>query len=300
MKIDTRKIKPFVLPSAIVLGLLLHDACGTIAVAVPYIIFSILVLTFSTTELRRLRFEKLDFWLMSFQIVMTVVLYAAFRPFFSDPAVAQGMMMGALCPVASSTTVVAVLLGARKENCVAYTIVGNLLACVLAPAVFVFIGNDPSAGFADSFFSIFGRVTMVIGVPFFLVLLLQLWARPVARRISRWNGVSFYLWACALFLTLGQTIDFIFLHGAGHWDVIIILAAGSALICALQFGVGRMIGRRYGDPVAGQQLLGQKNSAMGIWMANTYLNPLASTFLAFYSIWQNCLNSWQIWRKERN
>ncbi len=30
--------------------------------------------------------------------------------------------------------------------------------------------------------------------------------------------------------------------------------------------------------------LGQKNTAMAIWMANTYLNPLASVFLAFYSV----------------
>ena len=50
--------------------------------------------------------------------------------------------------------------------------------------------------------------------------------------------------------------------------------------------------------MAGGQLLGQKNSAMGIWIANTYLLPLASVFPALYSIWQNLFNSWQMWRKD--
>jgi BASS family bile acid:Na+ symporter len=59
--------------------------------------------------------------------------------------------------------------------------------------------------------------------------------------------------------------------------------------------LGKWIGHKYGDTIAGGQLLGQKNSAMGIWMANHYLHPLASVFLAFYSVFQNLFNSWQIW-----
>ena len=33
---------------------------------------------------------------------------------------------------------------------------------------------------------------------------------------------------------------------------------------------------------------------MGIWMANTFLNPLAAVFLAFYSIYQNVFNAYQM------
>lgn len=298
MKFEVRKVKPYVLPAAIVLGLLFHDFCESVSWIVPYIIFGILLLTFSTTELRKLRFEKLDLWLMIFQIAASFGLYFFFRP-FADDAIPEGMMMAALCPVASSVTVVAGMLGAKRENTVAYTIIGNLLICVLAPSIFVFLGNNEGSNLTSSFYAIFGKIVTVIGLPFFVMLLLQLWARPAAQKIKKVSGLSFYLWGIALLMTLGQTIDFIFLHGEGHWDVIMILCVGALILCPLQFYIGRLIGRRYGDAVAGQQLLGQKNSAMGIWMANTYLNPLASTFLAFYSIAQNLLNSWQIWKKER-
>ena len=73
----------------------------------------------------------------------------------------------------------------------------------------------------------------------------------------------------------------------------------SVVTCTVHFALGRRIGKRYGDVIAGGQMLGQKNTAMGIWMANTYLNPLASVFLAFYSVWQNLVNSWQIWRHDK-
>lgn len=296
--INIRKIKPFVLPAAIVLGLTFHHICELFSPVVPWLIFSILVLTFSSTNLLRLKFERLDLYLLLFQTIAPVGLYLALYLPFHSSAIAEGVMMGALCPVASSVTVVAGMLGAKRENTVAYTIFGNLLICILAPLIFVFLTPHHNISFADSFISIFLRIAAVIGFPFFLVLALQRFTPKISDRLSAVSGFSFYLWALALLLTLGQTIDFIFIHGPGHWMEIAILAVSSLIICPLQFYIGRLIGRRQGDAIAGQQLLGQKNSAMGIWMANTYLNPLASTFLAFYSIWQNIINSWQIWKRE--
>ena len=96
-------------------------------------------------------------------------------------------------------------------------------------------------------------------------------------------------------MTLGRTIDYIFLQGRGNGRIILYGAIFSAVMCAIQFGFGKWLGHRYGDTIAGGQLLGQKNSSMGIWMATTFLNPLSSVFSAFYSVFQNVFNSWQLW-----
>ena len=120
-------------------------------------------------------------------------------------------------------------------------------------------------------------------------------ATKANRFIARFKGLAFYLWAVALFMTLGQTIHFIIVKGEGNWHNILWLGVAALVFCALQFGLGKWIGHKYGDTIAGGQLLGQKNSAMGIWMANHYLDPLASVYLAFYSVLQNLFNSWQIW-----
>ena len=128
---------------------------------------------------------------------------------------------------------------------------------------------------------------------------MQMWWPKANAFFARIKGWSFYFWALALAITLGQTINFIFLHGAENVHSIIILGAISIAICAIQFGLGKLIGHHYGDIVAGGQMLGQKNSALGIWMANIYLNPLASVSIALYSIWQNLFNSLQMYLHEK-
>lgn len=299
MGIDTRRVKPFVLPGAIIIGFLFHQYCEILAGIVPFLVFILLLLTFASTELRTLKFKKIDLFLMLYQVMASVAIYFLSKQIFKNDTIAQGLMLGALCPVAGSVTVVAVLLGAERKYTVAYTIIGNLLVCILAPIIFTYIANG-EADFTDSFYAIFKKISSIIGLPFFIILILQNWAQPVAKILCKYSGSAFYVWSLALLLTLGQTINFIFLHHEGNWNVIATLCIGSIIICLCQFFIGRFIGRRSGDTIAGQQLLFQKNSAMGIWMANTYLNPLASSFLAFYSIWQNILNSWQIWRRDKD
>ena len=71
------------------------------------------------------------------------------------------------------------------------------------------------------------------------------------------------------------------------------------LICIMQFVLGRRIGRRYGDAVAGGQSLGQKNTVLAVWMSQAFLDPLSSIAPTAYIIWQNFVNSFQIYRKDR-
>ena len=289
------KIKPYILPAAIILGILLHDICGRFAFITPYIIFTILIFSFTSVDIKSLKPGWLDFWLVMFQIVVSLGGYLIVMLVSGNETIAEGVLICVLCPVAASVAVVSCMLGADRVRVTTYTMVGNLMVACVAPIIFSFIGVQQSMPFVDSFLLILKRVASVLAIPFFIALALQLWAPKVGHAISRYNGLSFYLWATALLLTLGQTIDFIFIHGEGNVRNIIILGILALFFCALQFGLGKLIGRHFGDTMAGGQLLGQKNSAMGIWMSNMYLSPLSSCILAFYSIFANLFNSWQLW-----
>lgn len=291
-----QKIRSYILPIAIVLGLLLHEYCASFSMAVPYLIFFILLLTFTAVDVRKLKFSPMFVWILLFQVVVSIGVYGLMKALGAAPVLAEGVMMASLCPVAASVAVVSCMLGADRQTVTSFSIIGNLVISIVAPAYFTLIGVKPEMTFMASFLSILKRVGVVIGLPFFVALALQLWLPKVNGFLSRYKGLSFYLWSVALLFTIGQTIDFIFLHGKGNWSVIIWLAVASLLFCALQFALGKWIGRKYGDVIAGGQLLGQKNTAMGIWMANHYLHPLASVSMAFYAIFQNLFNSWQIWR----
>lgn len=292
-------IRSFILPIAIVLGILLHRWCQAGAIIVPYLIFAILLLNFTAVDLRKLRFTWMHFFIMLFQAIVSIGLYALVHFTTDNEILSEGALIAVLCPVASSVVVVAAMLGADRNTTTSYTITGNLLVAIVAPLYFSFIGTNQAMPFGESFLLIFKRISPVIALPFFVALALQMLAPRANRALSRLKDWSFYLWALALLLTLGQTIHFIFEHGEGNGHSLIALGIISMAVCAVHFGVGKWLGSHNGDRVAGGQLLGQKNTAVGIWMANTYLNPLASVALAFYSIWQNLFNSWQIWRHDR-
>ncbi|MBR5377853.1 MAG: transporter [Bacteroidales bacterium] len=294
-----QKIKSYVLPIAIILGLLLHNTCAAFSVVVPYIIFTILLLTFTAVDILKLRFKPLFIWIILFQVVVSLGGYYLLRLLHVNEIVAEGVLIGILCPVAASVAVVSTMLGADRNTVTSYTVIGNLMVSLVAPIYFSFIGVNQDMPFWASFMQILRRIGTVIGLPFFIALALQLCLPKVNRIISRYKGLAFYLWAVALLLTLGQTIHFIFLNGEGNWSSILWLGISALLFCILQFGLGKWIGHKYGDTIAGGQLLGQKNSAMGIWMANHYLHPLASVYLAFYSVFQNLFNSWQLWYQGR-
>ena len=294
---DMQKFRSFVLPVAIVVGLLFHHYLAMVKPIVPFLIFSILFLNFSSVDVRSLRVRPMHGWLIAFQVFVSLGCYLLLHPF--NELLAQGVLIGILSPVAASVVVIACMLGADRTTITTYTLVGNVGIALTAPVYFSFIGTNVDMPFWDSFLLILSKIAPTLVLPLLLIILLQLFAPKANDFIARYRGASFYLWSMALMITLGQTIDFIYLHGAGHIPEIIGLSVASMVACAVQFAVGKAIGRHYGDTLSGGQGLGQRNTALAIWMSSMYLQPLAATFPAMYSIWQNLYNSYQLWRHDR-
>jgi BASS family bile acid:Na+ symporter len=63
--------------------------------------------------------------------------------------------------------------------------------------------------------------------------------------------------------------------------------------------VGKSVGRFFHSTIEAGQALGQKNTAFAIWIAYTYLNPVASVGPGCYILWQNIVNSWELWQHRR-
>ena len=77
------------------------------------------------------------------------------------------------------------------------------------------------------------------------------------------------------------------------------LAVVSLVCCALQFWLGRKIGRHYNDAVSAGQALGQKNTVLAIWMGYTFFTPVTAVAAGFYSVWHNVVNSWQLYQQRK-
>ena len=294
------KFKPYILPIAILLGITCHHQLEMISGITPYLIFAILLLTFCSVKLTTLRASKLEFCIAALQIILSLSGYGITLWVCGNPILAEGVLIGILCPVAASVSVVSCELGANRQTVVSYTVLGNLLVVVAAPIIFSFIGVQQSMPFAESFWKIFKHISAVLALPYLIALCLQWLAPKVNNVLAQWKGYALPLWALALTLTIGRTMDYILIHYAGNERNILFLALISIVLCIIQFTIGKLLGRHYGDTIAGGQLMAQKNSAMGIWMACLYLHPLCSVVLAFYSIWTNLFNSWQLWYYPRH
>lgn len=161
------------------------------------------------------------------------------------------------------------------------------------------MGTEADITFMDSLTTISMKVMPLIILPLILALLLLKVAPKVHRAVAERQAISFYIWAVSLFIVVGRAVSFIMDEPAAAVPEMILLAIFSGVVCCGQFWIGRKIGRRCGDKIAGAQGLGQKNTVLAIWMALTYLNPVSSVAPAAYVAWQNTINSAQLYFKAK-
>ena len=286
------------MPIAMTLGAIFYSTFGSLSFLTPYLIFVMLFLTYCKLKFNEIRLSPLHLWLISFQIIGSVVVYLVISPI--NITVAQGIMICILAPTATAAPVITGMLNGKVASVTAYSLISNLTIALLAPVIFSLIGSYNSMPFIDSFITILKPVFVLLFFPFAFAMLLQKFLPKVSTKIGTFSGFSFYLWSLALCIVTGKTVEFIIKQEAVSYSTEIFIAAGSLVVCVSQFLLGRKIGKKYDNTVAGGQSLGQKNTILAIWMAQMYLNPIASIGPGSYVLWQNMINSYQVWRQRKS
>jgi len=142
------------------------------------------------------------------------------------------------------------------------------------------------------------KVCLVLVVPMLLALLTKI--VPQLHRFHQWlihiPDLSFYLWGCSLMIVTGTTLKNIF-HAQSGIGFLLLIAFWGLLLCLMQYAIGRYIGRFFEASIEAGQALGQKNTAFAIWIATTYLHPLSTVGPGCYILWQNIINSVEIWKR---
>ena len=272
-----------------------------VAILTPLLIFAQLLLTFCKVELHELKLKSWHGWLLLFQastcMLLAVLLVCCplnevYREVF------EGTMVCLICPTATAAAVITGKLGGSASSLTTYTLLSNLLAAAMVPLVFPWVEPHNDVSFPIAFLRILGKVFPLLLSPFFLAWFLRVCLPRVHRWLLGFHDMAFYLWGIALAIVSGQTIRSLANSTAPAY-VVWLIALGGLVACCLQFFFGKRIGGRYGERISGGQALGQKNTVLAIWMAYTYLNPLASVGPGSYVLWQNTINSWQLWKQRK-
>lgn len=310
-----RFIKDWTLPVAICTGIAIYlffalipafDGFARAAEPVfqqmlPTFMFLVLFVTFCKVDYRRLRPVAWHWWVGVFQVFTVGAVVAAilcFRLSGESLIFAEAILTCIIGPCASAAAVVTQKLGGNLEEMTTYTFISNFITALLIPVCFPLIDKAADIHFLEAFALILYKVFTVLVVPMILAYIVKHRARRLCRRITSVKDLSYYLWGGSLLIVSGTTMKNI-LHAQTSAGFLLVIAAGSLLLCFFQFGCGRAIGSRFGQTVNAGQALGQKNTAFAIWIASTYLSPLSSVGPGCYILWQNIINSWEIWAAQK-
>ena len=269
----------------------------------PMFMFLILFVTFCKVDFRALRPVGWHWWVLLFNLVFVLAcmgLVLGFRLEGQALVLMEAILMCIIAPGATAAAVVTQKLGGSLEETTTHTFMSNFMTALLVPIFFPMIEKSAHMSFLSAFATILYGVSIVLLMPMLLAYIVKHTA--VLHRFHQWvisvKDLSYYLWACSLLIVTGTTVKNIVHAEAGVWLLTGIATLG-LVICVIQFAVGKYIGHYFGRMIEAGQAMGQKNTAFAIWMAYTYLNPLSSVGPGCYILWQNIINSVEIWQKRK-
>lgn len=307
-------IKEWTLPCAMVFGACVYLLFTEIPMLVPYgevagpwfieilpvLIFMTLYVTFCKIRLHDLRLRTWHVWMQVIRMAMAAVLVVAVK-LTDEPTLRlafEGAFACVICPTASAAAVVTEKLGGSIASMTVYTLIDNAMTALLVPLLFPVLEKHADMTFMSSFATILQRTAVVLVLPFVCAMATRRWLPRAAKAVKDCRNLGFYFWAANLSIVMGMTLHNIFTAGIS-WLSMAALVIVPLVVTLVLFGTGKAVGRRYNDSVDGGQALGQKNTGVGIWLTMVYLNPVVAIAPCVYVVWQNVLNSWQLWCMEK-
>lgn len=307
-------LKKWTLPSGLVIGATVYllfsriaplqpigDAVGPLLVKLlPVLIFVMLYITFCKIQTGDLRPRTWHFILQAIRILLSGLLVLSILHTTNPMTklVLEGAFVCVICPTAAAAPVITERLGGSIASLTIYTILANVVTSIIIPLFFPMVEKSTEITFLTAFNLILRRITFVLIIPLCLAMLTRKFLPNVATRIKETKNLAFYIWGFNLSIIMGLTIRNI-LSTQIYGTVLALLLLLPLVISILLFSIGKAVGYRYGDSISAGQALGQKNTVVGIWLTIAFLNPIASIAPCAYVVWQNLINAWQLWYKQK-
>jgi BASS family bile acid:Na+ symporter len=283
----------------------LDDLGNTLApvfdVIFPLFVFLTLFVTFCKVDFHQMRPHRWHTGVLIAQLLLVAVNIGIVFLVEADvehKLLAEALLTCIIGPAASAAPVVVGKLGGNISTMTTYVLISSLASSLMIPLVFPMLEQAIQVTFIEAFLIILEKVSIVLLLPLVLGWLMQHYVKGLCAKIVAMPNLSFYFWAISLSITTGITVKNI-VHSEATVMLLLMIAVATFLLCFVQFGIGRFIGRHLGEKVNAGQALFQKNTALSIWVAYMYLHPVASVGAGCYVLWQNIINSLELWQYRR-
>ena len=288
-----------------------------------WLIFFMLFFTFCKVNPLDLRLRSWHWVVLTLQLSLSVAIYYILMATTGNPILAQGLMLCFIMPTATAAPIIAGKLGGSIQNLTAFTLLSNFATAIVVPVFFPLVNPAAEMTFWSAFWLILRRISPLLLGPFFAAWFLRLGYQAKTKKEFilpiKAAVMPFYLWVTSNIILFATDTETVVSTIHDQLSTILWLLLGSFFACLFQFGIGKYIGYRLPAPSKGKdyqdvlinpaaapttmagvsritagQAFGQKNTSLGVWMAQMYLNPLAALGAAAYIVWQNIFNSVQL------
>ena len=313
---------------SMLIGALCYKWLLPLSPILPWLIFFMLFFTFCKINPLDLRLHKWHWVVLFTQISLSLLTYVGVYYVTENRYLAQGLMLCFMMPTATAAPIIAGKMGGSIQNLTTFTLLSNFATTLIVPTVFPLVNPLAEKSFWSAFTLILSHITPLLLGPFFAAWLLRIIYEKRTKKefvlSVQMAQIPFYLWVGSITVLTAVVTETTISNFQSQISNILILLVCSFFICLLQFGLGKYIGyklpaaskgRDYQDvlinpkaapktmegvsSITAGQAFGQKNTSLGVWMAQTYLDPLASLGAAAYIIWQNLFNSVQLFLTAR-
>ena len=306
--------KRFSLPVSLLVGIVFYlrfsridilvpvgDVAGPLLLDImPVVLFTILYVTFCKIQIKEMKPRTWHFILQGIRIVLSG-LFVWLITLTSDAdtkLVLEGVFICIICPTAAAAPVVTEKLGGSIGSLTIYTIIANVVTTIIIPLFFPMVEKSADMSFIFAVLMVLKNVTLVLVVPLALALISRKVIPSFTTYLAKKKNLGFYLWCINLSIVSGVTVRNILQSTVSGTSLVLLLVL-PLFVTVAQFAIGKAVGRPFGDSISAGQALGQKNTVVGIWLTISFLNPLAAVAPGAYVLWQNMVNAWQLWYKEK-
>ena len=310
-----RFLKDWTLPVAIAVGIVCYfifyyvpqldavgDRLGEFVDAIfPLMVFSTLFSTFCRIDFHEMRPHRWHVGVIVTQLVLialNVWIIFCVEGNMWQKILWESLLTCIIGPAATAAPVVTAKIGGNINTMTAFVVLSSFVSALTIPAVFPLLERGAGLDFWSAFLIILQKLAIVLILPLALGWYMQHFAKRVCAWIVSIPDLSFYLWSAQLSVTSGVTVRNI-VHCEAGLSLLLMIAILSLILCFVLFLIGRSVGHHLGDEINGGQASFQKNTALSIWVAYTYLNPMASVGAGCYVLWQNIINSLELWQYRR-
>ncbi|MGB7538997.1 MAG: hypothetical protein WBM17_10690 [Anaerolineales bacterium] len=260
---------------------------------VPYLLMGMLFFAFLDISFTRESFHPSILGIFLANLAVPFAVYFLIRGL--DPDLALVGFLTAIAPTATATPVIVSYLRGRVDYVLPIVLVTNIGIALILPFALPWVAG---ASVHITTMEILPSVLLVMFVPLGLAFFLRKFLPSVQRFLLPVKAVSFPIWLLMLFIVMSKASAFLQTN-SGTTAVRLTWIALIALVsCILNFALGAWIGGPRFRQEASQSL-GQKNNSFTIWIALTYLNPLAALGPTFYVLYHNLYNGFQLVQYER-